>query len=105
MPSSTLRSSRRGLPPAGCFVCFGSKGRIFSHWASVSKRPYRAIGPPSALLAKVITHFRQPNHHSFSALYSVLKQVLEASVNTMGCRRLRFRPSMTGCIQVGLNRN
>ena len=76
MPSSTLRSSRRGLPPEGCFGCFGSKGRIFSHWASVSKRPYRAIGPPSALLAKVITHFRQPNHHSFSALYSVLKQVL-----------------------------
>jgi hypothetical protein len=24
MPSSTLRSSRRGLPPEGCFGCFGS---------------------------------------------------------------------------------
>jgi hypothetical protein len=55
---------------------FGSKGRIFCHWASVSKRPYRAIGPPLALLPKVISHFWKAKHHSFNALYPVLKQVL-----------------------------
>ena len=32
--------------------------------------------------------------------------MVEASGNTMGCRlRRRFRPSMTGCIQVGVNRD
>jgi hypothetical protein len=47
MPSSTLRSFARGRPPRGRAGRWGSKGRIFSHWASVSSRPYRAIGPPS----------------------------------------------------------
>jgi len=46
MPSSTLRSSARGRPPRGRLGRFGSKGWIFSHWASVSSRPYRAIRPP-----------------------------------------------------------
>ena len=76
MPSSTLRSLAGGLPPLGRLGRFGSKGRIFSHWASVSSRPYRAIGPPLALLPEFISHFRQTNHHPFSALYPVLKQAL-----------------------------
>jgi len=57
IPSSTLRSLAGGLPPRGRLGRLGSKGRIFSHWASVSTRPYRAIGPPSALLRKFISHF------------------------------------------------
>jgi hypothetical protein len=47
MPSNTLRSSAGGRPPFGRGGRWGSKGRIFSHWASVSNRPYRAIDPPS----------------------------------------------------------
>jgi hypothetical protein len=73
MPSNTLRSSDGGRPPRGRFGRFGSKGRIFSHWASVSKRPYRAIGPPEALLPEVISHFEKSKHYSFSRLYPVLK--------------------------------
>jgi hypothetical protein len=46
MPSSTLRSFAGGRPPRGRGGRLGSKGRIFSHWASISNRPYRAIGPP-----------------------------------------------------------
>ena len=76
IPSSTLRSLAGGLPPCGRSGRFGSKGRTFSHWASVSSRPYRAIGPPSALLPNVISHFRKTKHHPFSTLYPVLKQVL-----------------------------
>ncbi len=76
IPSSTLRSLAGGLPPRGRRGRFGSKGRIFSHWASVSSRPYRAIGPPLALLPEFISRFRQTNHHPFSALYPVLKQAL-----------------------------
>jgi len=77
IPSRTLRSLAGGLPPRGRRGRFGSQGRIFSHWASVSSRPYRAIGPPLALLPEFISRFRQTNHHSFSALYPVLKQALE----------------------------
>jgi hypothetical protein len=58
MPSSTLRSLAGGLPPCGRRGRFGSPGRIFSHWASVSSRPYRAIGPPLALLHEFISRFR-----------------------------------------------
>jgi len=47
MPSSTLRSGAGGRPPRGRDGRRGSNGRIFSHWASVNNRPYRAIGPPS----------------------------------------------------------
>src|ERR1700739_1080632 len=80
MPSSTLRSSLGGLPPWGRFGRFGSKGRIFSHWASVSGRPYRAIDPPLALLHEVISHFRQVKNHQFNLLYPVLKQALIAAL-------------------------
>src|SRR5579862_7653136 len=73
MPSSTLRSFAGGRPPRGRGGRLGSKGRIFSHWASVSNRPYRAIGPPSGAV-----HFRDPpprenNYRKFSPLYRVLK--------------------------------
>jgi hypothetical protein len=49
MPSSTLRSGAGGRPPRGRDGRLGSNGRIFSHWASVNSRPYRAIGPPSGV--------------------------------------------------------
>jgi len=76
MPSSTLRSSAGGRPPRGRGGRWGSNGRIFSHWASVSNRPYRAIGPPSGA-----THFRGPppwknNYPKFTPLYRVLKWLL-----------------------------
>ena len=54
MPSSTLRSEARGRPPRRRERGRGSKGRIFSHWASVNRRPYRAISPPSALLLTLL---------------------------------------------------
>jgi hypothetical protein len=47
-----------------------SKGRIFSDWASVNKQPYRAIGPPSALLTLFISHFRQFNYLRIQAFAS-----------------------------------
>jgi hypothetical protein len=38
--------------------------------------------------------------------YGKFWDMVEASINTMGCRRLlRFRPSTTGCIQAGLDKN
>jgi len=77
IPSSTLRLSARGRPPCGRFGDFGSKGRIFSHWASVNRRPYRAIDPPSALLPSVITHPDRINYCKIRSLYPVLKQLLE----------------------------
>jgi hypothetical protein len=72
MPSRTLRSLALGRPPRD-LRGLGSKGAIFSHWASVSRRPYRAIGPPSALLTNFISHFWQANHYWISSLYPVLK--------------------------------
>ena len=76
MPSSTLRSFAGGRPPRGRGGRWGSKGRIFSHWASVNNRPYRAIGPPSGA-----AHFRDPPpqeniYRKFSPLYRVLKWLL-----------------------------
>src|SRR6266581_1844149 len=79
MPSSTLRSEARGRPPRRHEPGRGSKGRIFSHWASVNRRPYRAIGPPSALLSSFISHFRQLNYLRIQALHPVLKQPLVTS--------------------------
>ncbi len=73
MPSSTLRSGAGGRPPFGRGGRWGSKGRIFSHWASVSNRPYRAIGPPSGAV-----QLRDPppwknKYRKFKPLYRVLK--------------------------------
>ena len=73
MPSRTLRSFAGGRPPCRDLRTGGSKGRIFSHWASVSSRPYRAIGPPLALLPVVIAQFWQSKHNGFKQLYPVLK--------------------------------
>src|SRR6266850_2727377 len=75
-PSSTLRSEARGRPPRRRERGRGSKGRTFSHWASVNRRPYRAIGPPAALLTLFISHFRQPNYLRIQGLHPVLKQLL-----------------------------
>jgi hypothetical protein len=71
-----LRSEARGRPPRRREPGRGSKGRIFSHWASVNKRPYRAISPPSALLTLFISLFRQPNYLKIQTLHPVLKQLL-----------------------------
>jgi len=73
MPSKTLRSGDGGRPPRGRGGRWGSKGRSFSHGASVSNRPYRAIGPPSGAFP-----FRDPppwenNYRKFKPLYRVLK--------------------------------
>jgi len=76
MPSSTLRSEARGRPPRCRERGRGSKGRTLSHWASVNRRSYRAISPPSALLTLFISHFRQPNYLRIQALHPVLKQLL-----------------------------
>jgi hypothetical protein len=73
IPSSTLRSFARGRPPRRDLRSLGSKGASFSHWASVNRRPYRAMRPPSALLPNLISHFRQTNHHQIRTLYRVLK--------------------------------
>src|SRR5215467_6732316 len=59
IPSRTLRSFAAGRPPRRDLRTRGNRGRICSHWASVSNRPYRAIGPPVALLLRVIAHFQQ----------------------------------------------
>jgi hypothetical protein len=73
MPSRTLRSFAAGRPPRRDLRLSGSKGRIFSHWASVKSRPYRAIAPPLALLSPVIAYFHQSKHRCLNGLYSVLK--------------------------------
>ena len=73
MPSNTLRSLARGRPPRGRDGRLGSKGQIFSHWASVSNRPYRAIGPPSGAVGLRDPPPRQNNYPKFSPLYRVLK--------------------------------
>lgn len=73
IPSSTLRSGAAGRPPRGRLGRLGSKGRIFSHWASVNNRPYRAIGPPSG--ADSLSHPPPPenNYSKFNPLSRVLK--------------------------------
>jgi len=73
MPSSTLRSFAGGRPPRGRGGSLGSKGRIFSHWSSVSNRPYRAIGPPSGAVRFRDPPPRQKNYPRFTPLYRVLK--------------------------------
>jgi hypothetical protein len=55
----------------------GSKGAIFFHCASVSNAPDRAIGPPSALLTLLISHFQKINHSHFNGLSQVVQQLLE----------------------------
>jgi hypothetical protein len=73
MPSSTLRSGAGGRPPRGRGGRLGSKGRIFSHWTSVSNRPYRAIGPPSGAVDVRDPPPRENNYPKFNPLYRVLK--------------------------------
>src|SRR6266576_835751 len=88
IPSRTLRSFARGRPPCRDLRIFGSQGRIFSHWASVNRRPYRAIRPPLALLPNLISHFWQPNYHWIRRLCPVLKYVLRIDlVYRMGSER------------------
>jgi hypothetical protein len=62
----------------------GSKGAISFHCASVSNGPDRAIGPPSALLTLLISHFHKFNHRHFNGLYRVMQQLLEL-VSQMVC--------------------
>ncbi|HVB58041.1 MAG TPA: hypothetical protein VNE63_16655, partial [Candidatus Acidoferrales bacterium] len=44
--------------------------------ASVSNSPDRAIGPPSALLTLLISHFQKLNQHHFNGLSTVVQQLL-----------------------------
>src|SRR6267142_141863 len=76
IPSSTRRFSIHGRPPLRCLGGLGSKGAIFFHCASVSNGPDRAIGPPSALLTLLISHFRLINHSHFNGLFKVVQQLL-----------------------------
>src|SRR6202521_643020 len=76
IPSSTRRFSIHGRPPLRCLGGLGSKGAIFFHCASVSNAPDRAIGPPSALLTLLISHFRILNHSHFIGLSTVVQQLL-----------------------------
>src|SRR6202795_3409164 len=76
IPSSTRRFSIHGRPPLRCLGGFGRKGAIFFHCASVSKGPDRAIGPPSALLTLLISHFQKLNHSHFNGLSTVVQQLL-----------------------------
>jgi len=76
MPSSTLRSGLGGRPPCGRGGRGGSKGRIFSHWLSVSNRPYRAIGPPSGAVGACDPPPQKINYSKFSPVYRVLQWLL-----------------------------
>src|SRR5712691_8451353 len=76
IPSNTRRFSIHGRPPLRCLGGLGSKGAIFSHCASVSNGPDRAIGPPSALLTPLIPHLTKLNHSHFRRLYQVVQQLL-----------------------------
>jgi hypothetical protein len=74
----------------------GSKGAIFFHCASVSNGPDRAIGPPSALLTLLISHFQKFNHSHFNGLSQVVQQLLGSALCfgmfgllRFGCRRSR----------------
>jgi len=73
MPSSTLRSFAGGRPPRGRGGRLGSKGRTFSHCASLSNRPYRAIGPPSGAVRLPDSPPQENNYRKFRPLYRVLK--------------------------------
>ena len=76
IPSNTRRFSIHGRPPLRCLGGLGSKGAIFFHCASVSNGPDRAIGPPSALLTLLISHFQKLNHRHFNGLSRVMQQLL-----------------------------
>ena len=73
MPSSTLRSGAGGRPPRGRGGRWGSKRRIFSHWTSVSNRPYRASGPPSGADSFCDPPPHENNYSKFNSLSRVLK--------------------------------
>jgi len=76
IPSSTRRFSIHGRPPLRCLGGLGSKGAIFFPCASVSNGPHRAIGPFSALLTFLVSHFRILNHSHFNGLFRVVQQLL-----------------------------
>ena len=68
MLSSTLRSGARGRPPRRCRGGLGSRGRIFSHCASVSNGPDRAIGPPPGAAAPCYASSEKTQPPSFQSL-------------------------------------
>jgi hypothetical protein len=76
IPSSTLRSGDGGRPPRGRGGRLGSNGRIFSPWASVNNRPYRAIGPPSGAYCSPPASPRENNYLTSTLLYRVLQWLL-----------------------------
>jgi hypothetical protein len=73
IPSSTARWSLGGRPPRGRGRCRGSNGWIFSHCASVSSRPNRAIRPPPGAGRRDDPLLIQDINCQFTLLYRVLK--------------------------------
>jgi hypothetical protein len=73
IPRRTWRSPEGGRPPCGRGGRFGSKGWIFSHWASVSNGPYRAICPPSGAVYDRDPPPRKNVYLRFGHLSRVLK--------------------------------
>jgi hypothetical protein len=92
MPSSTLRSGAGGRPPRGRGGRLGSKGRIFSHWASVSNRPYRAIRPPPGADSVCDPPPHVNNYSKFNPLSRVLKWLVPRRRTLRGTKR-----TIAGC--------
>jgi len=91
MPSSTLRSFAGGRPPRGRGGRWGSKGRICSHWASVSNRPYRAIRPPSGAVNARDPPPQQNNYPNLNPLYRVLKWLLGNHIHPKSTAKTRYK--------------
>jgi hypothetical protein len=88
MPSKTLRAGAGGRPPRGRGTRWGSRGRIFSHWASVSNRLYRAIGPPSGADDARDPPPWENNYLKFTPLYRVLKWLLGDKAGPISLERI-----------------
>src|SRR4029077_19895143 len=58
------------------WAAWGARARFSFHCASVSNGPHRAIGPFSALLTFLISHFRILNHSHFNGFFRVVQQLL-----------------------------
>src|SRR6266481_2103491 len=77
---SIARPRRMSTPSSLAQFCEADVGEVSGEAGGRicgNRRPYRAIGPPSALLTLFISHFRQPNYLKIQALHPVLKQLVE----------------------------
>lgn len=71
--SSTLRSGAGDRPTRDRGSRLGSKGRIFSHWASVNNKPCRAVGISSGADPFFYPRPHANNYSKFNPLSRVLK--------------------------------